>query len=144
MEFQKQSILPKVTLGRGASLIAQLVKNLPAMKETLVRFLGQEDPLEKGQATHSSILGLPLCLSQQRIHLQYRRPGFNPWVGKIRWRRERLPTPVFQPGEFYGLVHGIAKSQTRLSDFHFYFTSHQEETFHGQSILEITRSKLKE
>ena len=31
-----------------ASLIAQLVKNLPAMEETLVRFLGQEDPLEKG------------------------------------------------------------------------------------------------
>ena len=44
-------------------LIAQLVKNLPAMQETLVRFLGQEDPLEKGWATHSGILGLPLWLS---------------------------------------------------------------------------------
>ena len=32
----------------GASLIAQVVKNLPAMQETPVRFLGQEDPLEKG------------------------------------------------------------------------------------------------
>ena len=31
-----------------ASLVAQMVKNLPAMQETLVRFLGQEDPLEKG------------------------------------------------------------------------------------------------
>ena len=40
----------------GASLIAQLVKNPPAMQETLVQFLGQEDPLEKGKATHSSIL----------------------------------------------------------------------------------------
>ena len=39
-----------------ASLIAQLVKNLPAMQETPVRFLGQEDPLEKGKATRSSIL----------------------------------------------------------------------------------------
>ena len=39
-----------------ASLIAQLVKNLPAMQDTPVRFLGQEDPLEKGMATHSSIL----------------------------------------------------------------------------------------
>ena len=38
------------------SLIAQLVKNLPAMQETPVRFLGWEDPLEKGMATHSSIL----------------------------------------------------------------------------------------
>ena len=39
-----------------SSLIAQLVKNPPAMQETLVRFLGWEDPLEKGKATHSSIL----------------------------------------------------------------------------------------
>ena len=30
------------------------------------------------------------------------RPGFNPWVGKIPWRRERLPTPVFWPVEFHG------------------------------------------
>ena len=43
-----------------ASLTAQLVKNLPAMQETLVPFLGWEDPLEKEQATHSSIfLGFP-------------------------------------------------------------------------------------
>ena len=42
-----------------ASLIAQLVKNPPAMQETPVQFLSQEDPLEKGKATHSSILGLP-------------------------------------------------------------------------------------
>ena len=39
-----------------ASLIAQLVKNLPAVQETLVQFLGREDPLEKEMATHSSIL----------------------------------------------------------------------------------------
>ena len=36
--------------------VALLVKNLPAMRETWVRFLGWEDPLEKGKATHSSIL----------------------------------------------------------------------------------------
>ena len=46
-----------------ASLVAQLVKNLPTMQETLVRFLGQEDTLEKGWATHPSILGLPWWLS---------------------------------------------------------------------------------
>ena len=40
----------------GDSLIAQLVKNLPAMQETWVRFLGQEDALEKEMATHSNIL----------------------------------------------------------------------------------------
>ena len=40
----------------GASLVAQLVKNLPAMQETWVQSLGREDLLEKEMATHSSIL----------------------------------------------------------------------------------------
>ena len=39
-----------------AFLVAQVVKNLPAMQETWVRSLGWEDPLEKGMATYSSIL----------------------------------------------------------------------------------------
>ena len=43
--------------------IAQLVENLPAMQETLVLSLGLEEPLGKGQATHSGILELPLWLS---------------------------------------------------------------------------------
>ena len=62
-------------------MITQLVKNPPAMRETWVRFLGWEDYLEKGKATHSSILA---------------------W--RIQWT-----------------VHGVAKSRTRLSDFHFIF-----------------------
>ena len=41
-----------------ASLVAQMVKNLPAMWETLVRALGWEDPLEKEMAIHSSTVGL--------------------------------------------------------------------------------------
>ena len=51
-----------MTLLNEASLVAQMVKNLPAMQET----------------------------------------QFNPWVGKMPWRREWLPTPVFLPGEFHG------------------------------------------
>ena len=47
----------KVWSTGGSFLIAQLVKNLPAMQETPVLFLGREDPLENA---HSSILGLPL------------------------------------------------------------------------------------
>ena len=42
-------------MGPWASLVAQSVKNLPAKQETQVRFLHQEDPLEKEMATHSSI-----------------------------------------------------------------------------------------
>ena len=44
------------THNRGTSLVAQTVKSLSAMQETRVRSLGQEDPLEKEMATHSSIL----------------------------------------------------------------------------------------
>ena len=40
----------------GASLVAQMMKNLPAVQETRVRSLGWEDPLEKGMATHFIIL----------------------------------------------------------------------------------------
>ena len=50
------SEIKQTLLSTMASLIAQLVKNLPAMQETLVQFLGWEDPLEKEMATHSSIL----------------------------------------------------------------------------------------
>ena len=66
--------------------MAQLVKNLPARRETWVRSLGWEDPLQKGMATHSSILA------------------------------RRLP----QRGAWQDTVHGVVKSWTRLSDFHFY------------------------
>ena len=47
-----------------ASLVAQLVKNLLAMQETLVRFLGQEDPLEEGMATYSSILAWRISMDK--------------------------------------------------------------------------------
>ena len=51
-----------------------------------------------------------------------KRLRFDPWVGRIPWRRERLPTPVFLPGEspmdrgaWLGTVHGVVKSLTQLS-----------------------------
>ena len=50
-------------MGKARGLVVQLVKNLPAVQETWVRSLGWEEPLEKGKATHFSILGLPLWLS---------------------------------------------------------------------------------
>ena len=78
-----------------ASLIVQLVKNPPAMQETPVRFLDQEDPLGKG-------IGYPLQNSWDSFVAQLVKnpPAMQKtWVGKIPWRRERLPTPVFWPGE---------------------------------------------
>ena len=80
---------------RESSLVAQLVKNLPAMWETWVWSLGWEDP----------------------------------------WGRERLPTPVFWPGEFQDyIVHGVAKSWMRLNNFHF--------TEHWRMSLLVSRQTL--
>ena len=61
-----------------ASLVAQLVKNLPAMWDTWVQSLG--------------------------------------WVGKI-WRREQLPTPVFWPGEFYGLYSPWGYKESDMNEW---------------------------
>ena len=126
-----------------------MVKNPSAMQETQVQLLGQEDPLEKEMATHSSILAQRILWTEEPGGLQsmgsqtvrhdlvtkppppYRYaciyifimsfPGgfsgeepacqcrrcerckFSPWMRKIPWRRERLPTPAFWPEEFHGL-----------------------------------------
>ena len=61
-----------------------LRQRLPAMRETQVRSLGQEDPLEK------------------EVEAPCWRPGFNPWVRKISWRRKWQATPVFLPGKSHG------------------------------------------
>ena len=63
--------------GTGASLVAQSIKKLPAVQETQVQSLGQEDPLEKEMATHSSIL-LGELRGQRRL------VGYSPWSHKSR------------------------------------------------------------
>ena len=105
--------LPKVT-----SPVAQMVKRLPTRQETWVRSLGWEDLLEKEIVTHSSILAWKIPWMEEPGRLQSmgsQRVGHN-WatkpikldvcVGKIPWRRERLSTPGFWPGEFYGQSMG--------------------------------------
>ena len=68
-----------------ASLVAQLVKNPPAMQETPSLIPGSGRSAREG-------IGYPLQYSWASL-----------LVGKIPWRREKLPTPVFWPGEFHGL-----------------------------------------
>ena len=53
-----------------ASLVAQLGKNLPAMQETQVQFLGQEDPMEKEMAIYSSILAWKISWTEEPGRLQ--------------------------------------------------------------------------
>ena len=47
-------------------------------------------------------LSYPWWLRGSSVCLEFRRPGFNPWVGKIPWRRKWQPTPVLLPGESHG------------------------------------------
>ena len=65
--FLQKPMRPKLI---GASLIVQLVKNLSAMQETRVQFLGREDPLEKETATHSSILAWRIPWMEEHSGLQ--------------------------------------------------------------------------
>ena len=75
------------------SLVTQLVKNLPTLKK-----------------------------KKRKICPQCRRPGFDPWIGKIPWRREKLPTPVFWPGEFCGPYSPWGRKELDTPEnFHFHF-----------------------
>ena len=60
-----------------ASLVAQTVKNLPARQETRVQSLDQEDPLEKGEATHTSILAWRIPWSEEPGRL------YSPWGHRV-------------------------------------------------------------
>ena len=95
----------------GASLIAQLVKNPPAMQETPVQFLDREDLLEKGKATPSSILA-SLVAQLEKNPPAMRETWVQSLGWKIPWRRERLSTPVFWPRECHGRPWGCKELDT--------------------------------
>ena len=117
------------------SLTDQWVKNLPAMQETPVQFLGWEDPLEKGKDAHSSILGLPLCgsagkestcnagdlssipelgrISMRRSWGASRRPGKHTpthySTGKVKVKVAQLCLTLCDPMDY--TVHGILQAR---------------------------------
>ena len=68
MGTKEKAYMPVLSLVPGSSLVAQMVKNLPAMRETWVPSLEQEDPLEMGMATHSSILAWRISWTEESVH----------------------------------------------------------------------------
>ena len=78
-------------LGLRTSLVAQLVKNLPAMQAAWVRSLGWEDPVEKGMATHSSIL-LGDSYGQKSLE------GYSPWGCKESEMTDQLTLSLLRQG----------------------------------------------
>ena len=89
-----------------ASLIAQLVKNLPAMPETWVRFLGQEDPLEKEMAIYSSILAWRIPWTEEPGGLQ----SMGSQESDTTWRLNCHPHPKFSSQSRSGERKIIKKS----------------------------------
>ena len=98
--------------------IAQLVKNLPAMQETPVRFLGQEDPLEKDRLPTPVFLGFPCGSAGKESTCNVGDLGSIPRLGRSPGEGKGYPL------QYSGLensadciVHGVTKSWTRLSNF---------------------------
>ena len=79
---------------KQASLVVQRVKNQPAMQETCVRSLGQEDPLEKRMATHSSVLAW-------RVPGTEETGGYSPWGRKELDMTDSLKQPFEYPMSQY-------------------------------------------
>ena len=99
--------------------IAQLVRDPPAMQETPVQFLGQEDPLEKGWTTSPIFLGFPHGSAGKESACNVGDLGLIPCLGRSSGEGKGYPL------QYSGLencmdcvVHGVTKG-TRLSDFHY-------------------------
>ena len=100
-----------------ASLIAQLVKNPPALQETPVWFLGREDPLERDRLPTPVFLGFPCGSAGKESTCNVEDLGSISGEGK--------GYPVQSAGlesAMDCIVHGVKKSRTGLSDFRFTFT----------------------
>ena len=79
--------------------MAQMVKSLPAMEETQVQSLGQEDHLEKGMATHSSVLAWRIPWTEE--------PGYYPWGHKESDMAEQLTLPF---SHFSDYINNLIKN----------------------------------
>ena len=111
-----------------ASLVAQLLKNSPAMQETPLWFLYREDPLERDRLPTLVFLGFPCGSAGKESACNTGDLGSIP--GVRRAPREEKGYPFRYSGLENSMdctVHGVAKSQTRLSDFHFPFLSELTE-----------------
>ena len=93
------------------------------MQETLVRFLGWEDPLEKSRLSTPVFLGFPCGSADKESACNVGDLGSIPGLGRSPGERKGYPL------QYSGLensidciIDGVTKSQTRLSDFHFHFT----------------------
>ena len=104
----------------STSLIAQLVKNLPAMQETPVQFLGWEDPLEKGWATHPIFLGFPCGLAGKESACNVRDRGLISELGRSSGEGKGCPLQYSGlENSMDWIVQGVTESDMTVFHFHF-------------------------
>ena len=105
-------------------MIAQLVKNPPAMQETLVRFLGQEDPLKKDRLPIPIFLGFPGCSAGKESTCNVGDLGSIPGLERSPGERKGYPLWYSRLEDSISyIVHrvgGVAESWTRLRNFQFH------------------------
>ena len=109
------------------TLIAQLVKNPPAMQETLVRFLGWEDRWRRDRLPTPVFLGFPCGSAGKESARNAEDLGSIPGLG--RSPGEGKGYPLQDSGlenSMDRVVHGVTKSHTRLKDFHFHSLLHHK------------------
>ena len=111
----------------ASSLIAQLVKNPPAMQETPVQFLGQKDSLEKRQAT-PVFLGFPCGSAGKESACNVGDLGSIAGLGRSPGEGKGYPQYSGLENSMGCTVHGVTKSRTCLSDFDFHTTNWRRHT----------------
>ena len=105
---------------KWASLVAQLIKNLPAMQETPVRFLGQEDPLRRDRLPTQVFLGFPGGSADKESTCNAGDLGSVPQFGRSPGEGNGYPLQYSGlENSMDSIVHGVAKNWTQLSNFHF-------------------------
>ena len=133
----------------GSSLIAQLVKNPPAMQEILVRFLGREDCWRRESLPTPVLLGFPCGSAGEQPACNEGDLGSIPGLGWSPGEGKGYPpTPVFWPGEFHGLysLWGCKELGTteRLSLSHFHFQNCELSCLNSYKAIQITFFRLSE
>ena len=78
-------------------------------------------------------------VGKERIRLQWMRPQFGFWVRKIRWRRDRLLTPAFWPGEFHGLYSPWGCKESETTERLWLFTLFLSLVLMTQSFFFVTK-----
>ena len=98
---------PDSSIGKESALNAGDPSSIPGLGRSTEEGIGY--PLQYSWA--SLVAQLPIVAPPAVW-----KPGFEPWVRKIPWRRERLPTPVFWPGEFHGLYSSWGRKELDMTE----------------------------